>query len=122
MHDNFEGAKINEILADVDWEVWLNKPELAPVPLDFTTDLSREATSLALEYISLGGKSSPEDKDSYQKFDSNLKTIFYTTLLEHGSECTLAILEKVDADFNATADPNPEVKQRWLPLGLSLKY
>ena len=122
VHDNFEGAKINEILSEVDWEVWLNKPELAPVPLDFTTDLSREATSLALEYISLGGESSPEDKDQYQKFDSNLKTIFYTTLLEHKDECNIAILTKVDADFNSTADPNPEVKQRWLPLGLGLKY
>ena len=41
------------------------KPELAPVPLDFQTDLSREAVSLALEYIQLGGKSSPADKDQY---------------------------------------------------------
>jgi len=47
----------------VDWETWLYKSELAPVPLDFETDMSKEAVSLALEYISLGGKSSPADKD-----------------------------------------------------------
>lgn len=51
IHDNFEGAKINVILSEVDWETWLYKSELAPVPLDFETDLSKEAVSLALEYI-----------------------------------------------------------------------
>ena len=35
---------------------------------------------------------------------------------------TLPILSLVDSDFSVTADPNPEVKQRWLPLGLSLQY
>ena len=28
----------------------------------------------------------------------------------------------VEFDFMVTANPNPKVKQRWLPLGLSLKY
>jgi len=92
------------------------------VPLDFTTELSNEAVSLALEYIRLGGKSAPADKDQYFKFDSNLKTIFHSTLLENQADVTLAILALVDSDFSVTADPNPEVKQRWLPLGLSLSY
>lgn len=122
IHDNFEGAKVNQILSEVDWETWLYKSELAPVPLDFETDMSREAVSLALEYIQLSGKSSPEDKDQYFQFDSNLKTIFHTTLLENASQVTLPILSLVDSDFGVTADLNPEVKQRWLPLGLSKMY
>ena len=32
------------------------------------------------------------------------------------------ILKKIDEDLGATADPNPEVKQRWLPLCLMLRY
>ena len=82
VHANFEGAEINEILSKVDWETWLYKSELAPVFLDFSTKLSDEAVSLANEYVSLGGKSSPEDSAQYFEFDSNLKTIFHTTLLE----------------------------------------
>lgn len=70
----------------------------------------------------MGGKSSPEDKDQYFQFDSNLKTIFHTTLLENANDVTLPILSLVDSDFSVTADPNPEVKQRWLPLGLGHKY
>ena len=66
------------------------------MPLDFSTDMSREAVSLALEYISLGGKKSPADKDQYFNFDSNLKTIFHTTLLENHDDVTLPILSLVD--------------------------
>ena len=122
VHANFSGVKINEILAAVDWEIWLYKPELAPVPLDFSTELSDEAVSLAYEYIALGGNSSPEDMDQYWNFDSNLKTIFHTTLLENSSQVTLPIVARIDADFGVTDDPNPEVKQRWLPLCLMLTY
>ena len=85
VHDKFEGAQINQILSAVDWETWLYKPELAPVPLDFSTDMSEEAITLALEYISLGGYASPTDSDQYHKFDSNLKTIFHSTLIENQS-------------------------------------
>ena len=122
VHANFEGAKINEVLSSIDWETWLYKPELAPVPLDFSTDLSKEAVSLALEYIELAGQSSPADKDRYFEFDSNLKTIFHTTLLENHDQVLEATVTLIDADFSVTDDPNPEVKQRWLPLCLSLKY
>jgi hypothetical protein len=48
--------------------------------------------------------------DKYAQFDSNLKTIFYSTLLDAKDQCTHAILDKIDADLKATADPNPEVK------------
>ena len=84
--------------------------------------MSRESVKLAQEYIKLGGASSPEDKDQYFKFDSNLKTIFFSTLLDSNATVTQDILTRIDTDFNVTADPNPEVKQRWLPLCLELKY
>jgi len=28
----------------------------------------------------------------------------------------------IDSYYNCTGDPNPEVKQRWYPLGISLNY
>ena len=77
---------------------------------------------MALEYITLGGKSSPANKDTYFDFDSNLKTIFHTTLLESANQVNLAIMSLIDQDLSVTSDPNPEVKQRWLPLGLGLNY
>ena len=121
VNEKFDGAEVNRILGSVDWETWLYKTTF-PIDFDFTTDLSREAVTLAQEYIKLGGASSPDDKDQYFKFDSNLKTIFFSTLLSSNNTVTLDILKRIDLDFNVTVDPNPEVKQRWLPLCLMLKY
>merc|ERR1719468_455540 len=35
---------------------------------------------------------------------------------------TLKIIERIDQDLEATLELNPEVKQRWLPLCLALRY
>lgn len=51
-----------------------------------------------------------------------MKVVFYSTLQAAGSQVTLELLAKIDADYGTTADPDPEVKQRWLPMGLSIMY
>ena len=40
--------EVNPILAQINWEEWMYGTGLAPKPLDFTNDLSDEATQLAL--------------------------------------------------------------------------
>ena len=35
-------------------------------------------------------------------------------------EVTIELLTLIDADYDTTADPDPEVKQRWLPIGLTI--
>ena len=37
-------------------------------------------------------------------------------------QMNIAIMTQIDADYSTTADPDPEVKQRWLPMGLTLDY
>ena len=64
VRDNFEGAEVNRILGSIDRETWLYKATF-PVDFDFTTDLSREAVTLAQNYIKLGGASSPDDLEKY---------------------------------------------------------
>jgi leukotriene-A4 hydrolase len=113
---------VNNILGVVDFELWVNNPGVAPVAPDFETTESLEAASLALEYISLGGESSPANKDDYLNWYSNLRVVFHTTLLDNIADVTEAILTQIDADYDVTNDVNPEVKQRWYPLGLTLKY
>jgi leukotriene-A4 hydrolase len=72
--------EINGILAQVDFERWINVGELAPVPADFTTTASQESEALALEYISLGGASSPANFADYLGWYSNLQVVFHITL------------------------------------------
>ena len=50
-----------------------------------------------------------------------MKVVFYDTL-QAAPGLNLDILARIDADYNTTADPDPEVKQRWLPTGLTLGY
>ena len=115
-------SDVNNILGSVDWNTWVYKTGLAPVPLDFTTAESDESAQLALDYIALGGNGTPENYQDYFNYYSNLKVVFHDTLQSNYDQVTIAILERIDADLNCTADIDPEVRQRWYPTGLGLFY
>lgn len=34
----------------------------------------------------------------------------------------MKLIERLDSDLGITADPNPEVKQRWYPLCIAFGY
>lgn len=119
---NLTGEQVNEILASVDWSTWLYTPGLAPVPLDFTTPDSDEATQLALGYIALNGTGSPEGFADYFGWYSNLKVVFHDTLQNNIKDVNIAILTQIDADLDCSTTSDPEVKQRWFPTGLGLHY
>jgi len=90
--------------------------------MDFTTKASNESAQLANEYIDLNCEGSPEGFEDYFNYDSNTKVVFHTALNNRFDELTECILARIDADLDCTSDKNPEVKQRWLPLGLKLFY
>jgi len=52
----------------------------------------------------------------------NLKVIFHQRLLERSEMVRVELLERIDADLNATKDENPEIGQRWFPLAIALDY
>lgn len=114
--------EVNKVLASIDWETWMFAPGLPPVQLDFNTPESDASAALALEYISLAGNGSPENYEQYFDYYSNLKVVFHDTLQAHFDELTEDILVKIDADLGCTADIDPEVRQRWYPIGLSSMY
>jgi hypothetical protein len=111
-------------LSQVDWSSWLYTVGFAPQwdeALNFTTEAAESASDLADAYIALAGASSPSNMDDYFNYTSNEKVIFHTALNSSAS-MNVDIQTKVDADYNVTADADPEVKQRWLPMGLYLGY
>lgn len=104
----------------MDWGAWIYQPGLPPQVLNFTTENITKAINMADAYINGSGQTSPDDKDDYNKiFYSNLKVIFIERLAERINDTTLEILTKIDADLNITSSLDPEVKQRWLPLGIT---
>lgn len=122
VEDNFNATETNRILGSVDWETWLFTPGLAPVPLDFSTKESNESAALADEYIALGGESSPADFQKFNDYYSNLKVVFLNRLIDRIADLDLAIVEKIDTDLELTETLDPEVKNRWFPLGIRMNY
>lgn len=48
--------------------------------------------------------------------------MFIERLIKDKSLLTLDIMKKVDEDYNLTTSLNPELKQRWYPLGIGMNY
>ena len=123
VQDNYNAADTNRILGSINWDAWLYTPGLPPTnTLDFSTPASDGASALADEYIKLAGVSSPEDKDKFKAYYSNLKVVFLERLNERIGELNLALLQLLDTDFDLTNTLDPEVKQRWFPIGIKLNY
>ena len=122
MIPGLSGQQVNDILAAVDWSTWMYKTGLPPVQFDFTTPESDQSAALAEAYIALNGTASPDNIDVYFTYYSNLKVVFHDTLQNHYDQVNTAIIARIDADLNCTADIDPEVRQRWYPTGLGLNY
>lgn len=110
-------------MSATNWNFWLFSSKLPPSgTFDFSTPEASEAAKLALEYLSLGGSASPAGYKDYFAFYSNLKVIFYDTIQANMDQVTVELLQRIDEDYGTTADADPEVKQRWLPIGLTVFY
>lgn len=90
--------------------------------MDFTTKASNESAQLANDYIDLKCTASPTGYEDYLTYDSNTKVVFHTALRNRFDELDTCILALIDTDLSCTDDPDPEVKQRWYPIGLQLSY
>ena len=112
--------QINQLLGDINWSEWKYVTGTDPTDsLNFETTNSKRATQLALDYIALGGNSSPANYQQYNYWYSNLKVVFLQTL-QMSDAVTLAVVGKIDTDLNITADTDPEVKMRWYAICLYL--
>ena len=119
---DLSAEEVNKILSSIDWETWMYVSGLPPVMADFTTPEGDQSANLALAYIALNGEGTPDNFAEYNTYYSNLKVMFHDTLEANMDQVNIAILERIDADLNVTADLDPEVRERWYPTGLLLNY
>ena len=78
---NYSPSEVNSILAMSNWNTWIFESALPPAgTFNFSTPESDDARQLALDFIALGGNSSPSNYLDYNEFYSNLKVIFHSTL------------------------------------------
>lgn len=110
-------------MAASNFNTWIFESALPPEgTFDFSTPEGDDAEQLALDFIALAGASAPSNYADYDTFYSNLKVIFYDTIQANIDQVDIALLTLIDATYDTTNDPDPEVKQRWYPIGLSLEY
>lgn len=77
---------------------------------------------MAFGYIEGNGTWSPEWYKEFDDYYSNLKVVFLESLASQIDQVNIPILTRIDNDFNLTTTLDPEVKQRWLPLGIKKGY
>ena len=76
------GNRVNQILSSIWYEEWIYP--VGPDPtglLNFTNSATSAAKNLALQYIALGGNSSPSGYEAYHTWYSNQQVVFLQTLL-----------------------------------------
>lgn len=101
----------------MDWEKWVKEGGLPPVTLNFTTANLTKAQEIASEYIK-DPTTSPHGYEVYEDWYSGLHVVFLEQLI--AENCTLEVYKKVDSDLNVTGSSDPEVKERWYPMGIKL--
>lgn len=130
MQDNYTKEEHDDIVAKVDWMTWMNEPGFSPIDhslyLNFTSADSAEAYDLADRYTALQGGLTG-DKTVKKRFDSwypNKQVLFVDRLTENtaAGKMTYTILKAIDAEIMITDSIQPEVMQRWYPLGIEMHY
>ena len=48
--------------------------------------------------------------------------LFLLELIKRQDEVSIELMTRIDADLNITMDLDPEVKQRWYPMGIEIGY
>lgn len=109
-----------DIINQVDWDAWVFGTGLPPIQLDFTTPALLQSKELANQFIA--GTAPADANATYCSWDSNLKQVFADTLLSAQDQVSAEILTQIDATIGITDTQDPEVKQRWFPLGLKKYY
>mmetsp|Transcript_41797 Transcript_41797/g.40154 ORF Transcript_41797/g.40154 Transcript_41797/m.40154 type:complete len:96 (+) Transcript_41797:1457-1744(+) len=88
--------------------------------LDFSNPDQQAADDLADSYVDL--QATPENYEDYNGFYANQKVLFLLELIARKYEFDTTLMALLDEDLDITNDINPEVKERWYPLGIEKGY
>ncbi|KAL4466746.1 hypothetical protein ABPG74_010343 [Tetrahymena malaccensis] len=114
--------KASKILSKIDWNAWINGVGLPPVILNFTTPIVPETQQLAKDYISLNGTASPSNVDFFNQISLNAKTIFLQYLYDNLSSVNVAIIQRIDSDYQLSNSTNMELQWRWYRVTIKVGY
>lgn len=79
-----------------------------------------EYTNMANEYVDSGEISSSLIDKYTSETNPNLLLIFHNQLLARVDAMTNKTFSKIDGDLRVSSSSDPEIKQRWYQLAISL--
>jgi len=112
---------VMDAMDDESWAAWINTPGFPPVKFNFTTNASEVAKAYGDAYVAAKG-GEPSIHYNYTEWFSNQKVLFILAIQDKLADVTIDVLKKIDKDWNITLTLNPEVKQRWYPIGIAKNY
>ena len=109
----------NEILNQIDWNLWLNGTGMPPIIPDYDNSLSQVCTSLAKRWVTAKDSDLIEftvrdvsSMDSWQMID------FLSQLLETEPPISHSKVESLTQTYGLKSNNNSEIKALWIRLGL----
>jgi len=113
-------ADDKNILDQVDWNLWFNKPGLAPVKGKYDTSLQDICTELAQKWIN--GKEGDVSNSDVENFSSGQLQEFLDQLIM-AEPLSEASLQKMETSYTKISkSKNSEVRFRWLRVCIKGKY
>ena len=122
LSETYSKSEANKIKAQIDLDAWIFGTGMPPVQLNFSTFEMEDAKNLAMEYIELGGKSSPDNYTRFFGYFSHQKCVFAQTLLDNLDQVTTRLVAKVDSDYGLYQNIDPEFKTIWFQTLIYLEY
>jgi len=107
-------------LEQVDWDLWFNKPGLAPVKGVYDTSLQEACTKLARKWQS--GAVDTCSATDLASFSSGQLQEFLDQLIM-GEALSVEVVATMEKTYlSITASKNSEVRFRWIRVGLKARY
>lgn len=118
LYQYFDAEK--EKLEQVDWDLWFNKPGLAPVKGQYDTSLQEACTKLSNQWRS--GACEKCSSADLENFSSGQLQEFLDQLVM-AEALAIDLVEKMESVYPAISQSkNSEIRFRWIRVGLKARY
>ena len=118
--ENTEGKDGEEILSNVDWDLWINSYGKPFAEFNFQSSLCDNALNLFDKFIN--GNSSLEDKNLFIQMNHNVKLYFLIYTFINSEKINIDVYKNIKNILGFEKDYyNVEIMNMWFLLGLKIK-
>ena len=118
--EKFNEADSKKIIAEIDWDKWLNEKGIPNYKNEFVSELLKDAEKLSNDFLD-----EKEDKDlalkKFKEWHTNTKLAFLNYLIENKVKINDTIYNNIKNKLNLAEEYNSEIKYMWYLIALDKK-